>query len=93
MVTVVGPDGSVCDASVTARLGSSSTQLMVLPGGNACEYVGPYEQAGTFTVTASKPGFRTATTEVTVPQGDCHVEGQNVTLTLVAESMSDGGVE
>jgi hypothetical protein len=34
------------------------------------------------TITASKSGFQSATTTVTVPTDECHVITQKVTLTL-----------
>jgi len=80
-VTVMGPAGRICDADVVAQSGNETTTLMAL-GGPECTYAGPWEKAGTFTVTASKAGFQPATTTVTVTQGECHVEGKAITLTL-----------
>ena len=83
-VTVLGPSGRICDADVVAQKGNDVTTLMAF-GGSECTYAGPFEQAGTFTVTASKSGFQPATTTVTVSAGECHVDGQKVTLTLVPQ--------
>jgi hypothetical protein len=80
-VTVMGPQGRICDADVVAQNGNDRTTLMAI-GPQDCTYAGPWEKAGTFTVTASKSGFQPATTTVTVNQGECHVEGEAVTLTL-----------
>jgi hypothetical protein len=84
-VTVLGPTGRICDASVVAQNGSDVTMLMGF-GGTECTYAGPYERSGTFTVTASKPGFQPATMTATVTQGECHVDGQAMTLTLVPQT-------
>jgi hypothetical protein len=83
-VTVMGPSGHICDAAVTAQSGNDVTTLMGF-GGSECTYAGPYERPGTFSVTASKAGFQSATSTVTVTSGECHVDGQAVTLTLVPQ--------
>jgi hypothetical protein len=83
-VTVLGPSGRICDANVVAQKENEVTTMMAF-GGPECTYAGPYEQAGTFTVTASKDGFQSATTTVTVTAGECHVEGRQVTLTLAPQ--------
>ena len=82
---MLGPSGRICDADVVAQNGNDVTTLMTF-GGPECTYAGPYERAGTFTVTASKTGFQSATTMVTVTADECHVDGQLVTLMLVPQT-------
>jgi len=84
-VTVLGPSGSICDATVVAQNGNDMTTLTSF-GGPDCTYAGPFERAGTFTVTVSKTGFQSAMTTVTVGSDECHVIGQKVTLTLVPQT-------
>jgi hypothetical protein len=80
-VTVMGPGGRICDANVVAQSGTETTTLMPV-GVTECTYAGPFEKAGTFTVTASKAGLQSATTTVVVTQGECHVDGKVITLEL-----------
>jgi len=45
-------------------------------------FVGPWERAGTFRITASRPGYEPAVVEVHVPSDRCHVRTQSVKLKL-----------
>ncbi len=84
-VTVQASDQTpICDATVTAVDGTYTETLMPLPGGD-CAYVGAGERAGTYRIRAEKTGFMAAERAgVVVEDGECHVEGQNVELTLTS---------
>ncbi|HLZ09783.1 MAG TPA: hypothetical protein VKT80_14430 [Chloroflexota bacterium] len=80
-VSVVGPNGAICDANVRVQIGNETIPLMTF-GSSDCTYSGVYERSGSMTVTASKTGFQSASTSVNVPSDECHVITQKVTLTL-----------
>jgi hypothetical protein len=81
IVTVMGPEGRICDADVVAEQDGDRSTLV----GSECTYAGPPERPGTFVVTASKSGFRPSTATVTVGSDECHVIGEKITLTLSPE--------
>jgi hypothetical protein len=89
LVTVLGPDGNeVCDATVTATGAGKTWTMQVNPGlpDGTCTYIGVAGVAGTFDVTASKPGYLDAhgTTVVHSSGGNCpRYTGPDVTLHLV----------
>ena len=45
----------------------------------------PFEIGGNFTVTASKPGYKSGTIAVTVEQGVCHVITEHVVVVLESD--------
>ena len=77
----------ICDASVSAQLGSNTELLERIPGDNSpsCAYVGAEEQPGTYVVRAEDAGFAASQGTASVPAGECHVVTQQVTLMLTAE--------
>jgi len=83
-VTVIGPNGPICDANVVVHIGTEVAPLTTF-GPPDCTYAGVYERSGPMTVVASKTGFATASKMVTVGSDECHVIGEKVTLTLTPE--------
>lgn len=82
-VTVLDSTGTeLCDATVTARDGDYLATLQVDQNRPPCGYSGPYERRGTYTATARLDGRSVSRTGVRVPGGQCHVQTQDVTLTL-----------
>ena len=53
--------------------------------GISCDPV-PFEIGGNFTVTASKPGYKSKTIAVTVGYGDCHVITERIEFILEREN-------
>lgn len=88
--TVVVTDATtsqrICDATVTARDNASGDLATLSVNGDAsnCSYSGGfYERTGTFTLTATKSGFKDASkSDVTVTKGQCNVVSAQVTLQL-----------
>ena len=77
----------ICDASVSAQLGSKTEPLERSPGDTSpsCAYFGAYEEPGTYVVRAERAGFITSQRTASVPAGECHVITQQVTFMLTAE--------
>ncbi len=76
-VTVLGPAGKTCDASVVATRGDDTVEL------NSCFHGALTE--GTWTLRASAPGLGSTTTTVIVAPADhCTAHVQSVELTLAA---------
>ena len=84
-ITVVDSNGArVCDATVVAHDGTFSEKLMSLGYGSGCTYGGAWERAGTYTIDVVS-GSKTKTVEnIVVTSGECHVNGQVLTVTLDA---------
>ena len=82
-VQTIEPNGdTVVGATVTYRVDDGNAQSCeTSPDGG---YVCGWEQGGTITVAASKPGYEAAEQTVTVrlDEDGCHVQGQSVTLSL-----------
>ena len=73
----------VCDATVTAILGSAAYELRRSGSPEACTYSGPEERAGTFEVRVTRPGyFPVAVTNVQVAADVCHVIPVSLTVDL-----------
>jgi hypothetical protein len=82
----------ICSANVTATDGTYQDTLMEFPatgggeedaGPNACIFSGVNDRAGTYDIMASAPGFQTSVVRgVEVPQGQCHVIPQSITVEL-----------
>ena len=84
-VTVVDAVSSarLCDATVTANDGTTSYTLMAGGDTSNCTYVGPFERAGTFSITVTRAGYLMGQkTGVVVTKGVCNVTQQNVTVSL-----------
>lgn len=73
---------AICDATVTADNGSQTWALETYGGPPDCSYTGVYEQAGTFQIAVSKPGYQQTGTTVVVKKGTCHVITKDVTVKL-----------
>jgi hypothetical protein len=81
-VTDAATGQPICAATVTATEGSYGETLRA-SGDPACGYSGATERKGTYTVSASKSGYATATQSgVVVTADECHVHPVQVTLTL-----------
>lgn len=73
----------ICDATVTANDGTTSYTLMTGGDTSNCTYVGPFERAGTFSITVTRAGYLMGQkTGVVVTKGVCNVTQQNVTVSL-----------
>ena len=73
---------SICDASVVGSLGTVHEPL-TCSGGFDCRCVGFGEKLGTFQVTVTKPGYRSATTTVVVDKSTgCHVVTKDATVKI-----------
>ena len=73
----------ICDATVTANDGTTSYTLMAGGDTSNCTYVGPFERAGTFSITVTRAGYLMGQkTGVVVTKGVCNVTQQNVTVSL-----------
>ena len=83
VVTVLnGAATEICDATVTARDGGFLATLHVYGNTPPCNYDGPYERRGTYTVTAQANGQSTSMAGIQVTGDQCHVHTRDVTLTL-----------
>lgn len=85
-ITVRLGDGgeASCVAVVTITNGTITETLQAI--GHPCGYFGAHERPGKWTVTAKQKGYVPATqTAIEVVQGECHVIGETVTLTLQPE--------
>lgn len=85
-ITVVDGAGErVCDATVVARDGEYEETLESFGPAEDCTYVGAGERAGTYEVTASRPGDHDAVeSDIVVDDDVCHVSPQARTITLEA---------
>lgn len=88
-VTVVDTQGGIQrDARVTFTLEGGPEEQALCNGGSQtggqCDrWVTSYERAGKYVITAtSADGTRTARTQVTVSEDECHVKTETVRLTL-----------
>jgi hypothetical protein len=71
---------SIDNATVTITDGAYQETMESFPGGG---FVGAGERAGTYTLTASAPGFQTKIQDNIVVTGDvCHVHGVHVDVML-----------
>ena len=67
---------------VAYQIDKGATQNISCNSSGACAI--EYEKSGVFSMTVSKPGFNSTSLDVTVTRDACHVNTQNVTLTLKA---------
>jgi hypothetical protein len=82
-VEVEDEDGNrLCDAAVRAVDGDYQEELELVGGADDCFYEGAGERAGRYTVTIEKADFQTASMEVLVTEGECHVETETRAVTL-----------
>lgn len=79
---------AVCDASVSAAR-EGSDEVLRVPSGPACGYLGLEEQAGTYSVTAARGDVRSTPIEVTIVMGEVdgcpHVVPVERTIRLCGE--------
>ena len=72
------PGGVACPA-----IAAASYSLMAGGDTSNCTYVGPFERAGTFSITVTRAGYLMGQkTGVVVTKGVCNVTQQNVTVSL-----------
>lgn len=89
-ITLADAQGiAIADASVRYQVNGGDWQdaTCVSADESLCtEWVAGHETEGTYNIEASKEGYETgsATTEVTMTDGDCHVDTQQVSITLNA---------
>ncbi len=83
IVTVVSASGTpVCDVTVLAVEGSYSALLSERQQPSGCTYAGPFDRAGTYTVTVMTPS-KTVTRKGVTPKKDvCDVITLPVTITM-----------
>lgn len=82
-VTDAATGMSICDATVTAKDGTFTEVLMPAGISSSCQYAGPYERAGTYSVTVEKAGYVTQTkTGLVVTKDVCHVMPVSATIAL-----------
>ena len=67
---------------VAYQIDKGATQNISCNTSGACAI--EYEKNGVFSMTVSKPGFNPTSLDVTVTRDACHVNTQNITLTLKA---------
>ena len=71
------------DVIITAQDGSYQETLEYFPGGEFV-FSGAYERTGTYTITVTKTGFQTFTSQpITVTKDECLVIPQQLTVNLV----------
>jgi hypothetical protein len=81
-VSVGDADGvPVCDAEVDAIDGTETIHLEPTAGSD-CAYVGAWERAGHYVVSARRDGSAAMSERIAVSAGGCHVEGKRVELIL-----------
>lgn len=69
--------------TVIAQDGSYTETLENFPNDETALFVGAWERAGSYTVTVSKEGYQTYTSEIIVVTADiCHVIPQQITVDL-----------
>ncbi len=79
-VTNAATGQPVNNATLTLTEGAYNEVLQLIPTG---DYVGAGERAGTYTLTATAPGFQPQTTnDIVVTAGRCHVEGVHLDVAL-----------
>jgi hypothetical protein len=85
-VTNVATAEQICDATVIASQGSYSEQLF----GTSCAFIGAYERAGTYVLTAARAGLvpkEVGSVRVVMSGGQCpHVEQARVAIALTPDS-------
>lgn len=80
-MNVIDASGSpVCDVTVEARDGEWIEQQELSP--TACTFGGATERPGTYDVSALRNGMVLAGERVKVEANECHVENEEVTLTV-----------
>jgi hypothetical protein len=85
VLTVVDANGAaVPSAAVNYQINGGPTLSLTCPATGACR-VGE-EQAGRFSLSVSKPGFATSTSEVQVNRDLCHVLTEQVSVVLRASN-------
>ena len=74
----------ICDATVVARVGGESHELMAFAHDpQSCSYAGPWERAGTFEVRVERAGYEAAAVSgVRVTADECHVIPVQLTVDL-----------
>lgn len=80
-VTVVDPDGHDVDEVTVTYTREDSDEAEACDEGPDVFLCG-YEVSGTLTIRAEAPGFSPFETEVTVTEGECHVDGESVDIVL-----------
>jgi hypothetical protein len=79
-VTNASTGASLSDATLTLTEGSYTEVMQLVPTG---DYVGAGERAGTYTLTATAPGFQPQTIDDIVVTADrCHVHGVHLEVAL-----------
>jgi hypothetical protein len=85
-VTVINSQTNVPiveDVVIIAQDGSYQETLEYFPGGEFV-FSGAYERMGTYTITVTKTGFQTFTSQaITVTRDECHVIPQQITVNLI----------
>jgi hypothetical protein len=74
----------ICDATVVASDGDYSETLTAFGQGDACQYLGATERAGTYKIAVMSGGRTASQTGIVISSGVCHVEQRSVTITLPA---------
>ena len=72
----------ISNYDVAFQIDKGATQNISCNTSGACAI--EYEKSGIFSMTVSKPGFNPTSLDVTVTRDACHVNTENVTLTLKA---------
>lgn len=83
LVLESGTNNYLSDSVTVIVASGSGTFGLEYYSGNPPIFAGAYEQPGTYTITASKPGYKpTAHGPIHVTKDDCHVIPQTVSVTL-----------
>jgi len=78
-ITVRDSTGSpICNATVSVRVGAD-TQTASHSG---CEYMGPSDRSGAFTIDVTAPGYAPQTVSVIVQRGECGPITKDVIVTM-----------
>ncbi|RYZ45695.1 MAG: carboxypeptidase regulatory-like domain-containing protein [Sphingobacteriales bacterium] len=73
----------ITGVTVTAQDGTYSETLEPVMPGTPPSYAGAFERAGTYIITASKPGYvNYVSSPITVTANECHVIQQSVNIQL-----------
>jgi hypothetical protein len=75
----------ICNATVTANDGTTTSTLQPSGSGGSCTYVGAPEQPGQYTLSAAAPGYAQATAAATAAAGQCHVTTAAVTIPMTSQ--------